>query len=65
MKKEIKSARIKDIERLIYTLCTVSPPTEYHDACNELVNEIIHTYKTCRSEEIQRCVLNIVYLRYR
>lgn len=52
MKNEIKLARIKDIERLIYTLCTVSPPTEYHDACNELVNEIIHTYKTSRSEEI-------------
>ena len=52
MRNEIKSARIKDIERLIYTLCTVSPPTEYHDACNELVNEIIDTYKTYRSEEI-------------
>ncbi|XP_076675959.1 FAST kinase domain-containing protein 5, mitochondrial [Andrena cerasifolii] len=52
MKNEIKLARIKDIERLIYTLCIVSPPTEYHDVCNELVNEIIHTYKSCRSEEI-------------
>ncbi|XP_076236576.1 FAST kinase domain-containing protein 5, mitochondrial [Calliopsis andreniformis] len=53
VEKEMKLMRIKDIERTLYTLCTVTPYTEYHDICNKLLNELISSYKTTRSIEIQ------------
>lgn len=48
-------ARIKDIERIIYGICTVTPTTDYYkNICHRLLNEIMLTYKTTRASEINR-----------
>lgn len=51
----METARIKDIERIIYGICTVTPMTDYYsNVCYKLLNEIILTYKTVRASEINR-----------
>lgn len=51
----METARVKDIERVIYGICTVTPITDYYrNVCQKLLNEIILTYKTTRANEINR-----------
>lgn len=52
---EVKQARLKDIERITYGICSVTPfTTYYNDICHRLINELITSYKTYRTDEIQR-----------
>ncbi|CAK9825821.1 hypothetical protein ANTRET_LOCUS3758 [Anthophora retusa] len=52
---EVKSIRIKDIERIMFAISSITPPTKYYtDVCHELKNEIISTYQTGRAIEIQK-----------
>lgn len=51
----MKTARLKDIERVIYSICTIAPTTDYYtNICHKLVNEIMLTYNTTRAAEINR-----------
>ncbi|XP_017879394.1 uncharacterized protein LOC108624522 [Ceratina calcarata] len=61
---EMKQARLKDIERIIYGICAVTPFTNYYtDVCHRLINEIMMSYKTYRMHEIntyQVCFVRIL-----
>ncbi|CAL7937076.1 unnamed protein product [Xylocopa violacea] len=55
VKNELPNARLKDIERILYSVCSVTPFTAYYtDFCRILVNEILTSYKTYRSTEIEK-----------
>ncbi|XP_033341948.2 uncharacterized protein LOC117229521 isoform X1 [Megalopta genalis] len=65
---EFSSARLKDIERIIYAVCVITPVSEYHDTCNKFLNLLLSSYQTTRAEEISqfpknffRCVLYLSY----
>ncbi|KZC11723.1 FAST kinase domain-containing protein 5 [Dufourea novaeangliae] len=53
IQQDYDAARLKDIERIIYALCTVTPYRKYHDVCHELFKPIALTYNTTYSQEIQ------------
>ncbi|XP_026294818.1 uncharacterized protein LOC113218594, partial [Apis mellifera] len=51
---QIQNARLKDIERIIYSICTIAPNTNYYtDMYEKLIKEITTTYKTTRAYEIE------------
>ncbi|XP_054000799.1 uncharacterized protein LOC128888171 [Hylaeus anthracinus] len=52
VENEFESARLKDIERIIYALCTVTPGTQYQDTCYKIVDKLLLSYKTVRANEI-------------
>ncbi|CAD1470020.1 unnamed protein product [Heterotrigona itama] len=61
LEKEMKTARIKDIERVIYCICTIAPITDYYtNVCHKLMNEIMLTYKTTRAAEVNRYPISLV-----
>lgn len=61
VKKEIKTARIKDIERILFAIYSVAPNNDYYqEACQILMNEILETYETVRLTEVQRHPLSLV-----
>ncbi|XP_043252920.1 uncharacterized protein LOC122397674 [Colletes gigas] len=51
---EISYARIKDMERITYALCTLAPYTELHEELHKVLDELLLTYKTRREKEIQK-----------
>ncbi|XP_076619855.1 uncharacterized protein LOC143341116 [Colletes latitarsis] len=51
---EISHARIKDMERITYALCTLTPYTEFHEELYTVMDELLLTYKTRRAREIQK-----------
>ncbi|XP_076760973.1 FAST kinase domain-containing protein 5, mitochondrial [Xylocopa sonorina] len=54
IENKLNLARLKDIERILYSLTTVTPfTTYYNDFCRKLLNEIHSSYKTYRSTEIE------------
>ncbi|XP_076641005.1 uncharacterized protein LOC143352421 [Halictus rubicundus] len=53
LEKEFSTARLKDIERILYAICTITPYSEYHDACNRILNLLLLTYKSIRAHEIK------------
>lgn len=53
MLNEIKLARLKDIERISFLVCTLTPCAEYQSECHEIVNELMQTYQSSRMEEIK------------
>lgn len=61
LEKEMETARVKDIERIIYGICTVTPITDYYrNVCHKLLNEILLTYKTTRASEINSFPISLV-----
>ncbi|XP_003402672.1 FAST kinase domain-containing protein 5, mitochondrial [Bombus terrestris] len=61
IENEMETARVKDIERVIYGICTVTPITDYYrNVCQKLLNEIILTYKTTRANEINSFPISLV-----
>ena len=61
LEKEMETARVKDIERIIYGICTVTPNTDYYrNLCHKLLNEIMLTYKTTRASEINSFPISLV-----
>ncbi|XP_012136591.1 FAST kinase domain-containing protein 5, mitochondrial isoform X2 [Megachile rotundata] len=60
-KKEIKDARVKDIERILFAIYSVAPYNDYYqEACHMLMNEIFETYQTVRLTEIQAHPISLV-----
>ncbi|XP_031774544.1 uncharacterized protein LOC105736416 [Apis florea] len=59
---QIQVARLKDIERIIFSICTIAPNNinYYTDVCQKLINEIITTYKTSRAHEIENFPTTLV-----
>ncbi|KOC59256.1 FAST kinase domain-containing protein 5 [Habropoda laboriosa] len=52
---ELKSIRLKDIERILYAICTLTPSTSYYtDICHKFLNEITSTFQTDRAIEIEK-----------
>ncbi|XP_033187698.2 FAST kinase domain-containing protein 5, mitochondrial [Bombus vancouverensis nearcticus] len=61
LENEMETARVKDIERIIYGICTVTPMTDYYsNVCYKLLNEIMLTYKTIRASEINSFPISLV-----
>ncbi|XP_071863720.1 FAST kinase domain-containing protein 5, mitochondrial [Bombus fervidus] len=61
VEKEMETARVKDIERIIYGICTVTPITDYYrNICHKFLNEIMLTYKTTRASEINSFPISLV-----
>ncbi|XP_043528613.1 FAST kinase domain-containing protein 5, mitochondrial [Frieseomelitta varia] len=61
LEKEMKTARLKDIERVIYSICTVAPITDYYtNICHKFVNEMMFTYNTTRAAEINRYPISLI-----
>ncbi|OAD57619.1 FAST kinase domain-containing protein 5 [Eufriesea mexicana] len=51
----LHSSRIKDIERILFALCTITPETDYYvAACNKIINHIMLTYTTYKAPEIHK-----------
>lgn len=61
LEKEMKTARLKDIERVIYSICTIAPTTDhYTNIYQKLVNEMMLTYNTTRMAEINKYPISLV-----
>ena len=58
---EMKSARLKDIERILFTIYAVAPQTDYYqEIVKKLLNEIVLNYQTNRLDEINRYAISLV-----
>ncbi|XP_078049036.1 FAST kinase domain-containing protein 5, mitochondrial [Augochlora pura] len=51
LQEDFSSARLKDIERIIYAVCTIVPHTDNH-IYNKFLNLLLSSYKTTRAKEI-------------
>ncbi|XP_076303366.1 uncharacterized protein LOC143221763 [Lasioglossum baleicum] len=69
LEKEFSTARLKDIERILYAICTISPSSEYRDACKRILDLLLSTYKTVRANEFMqhpKVIFHILtYLSYK
>ncbi|XP_031839897.1 FAST kinase domain-containing protein 5, mitochondrial [Nomia melanderi] len=62
LEEDYSSARLKDIERILFCVCLITPYTEGHDLCRRIMNPLLSTYRTTRSEEVFQYPYSMVHI---